>query len=212
MKKIWLWLVSLLLVFVACKKYESPSSGSGTPLPQHVEPTYNIGDYFHNDTLAGIVFHTYSAGLHGLMVSLDETQLEWCETNYVNSLTGATNPYDGWRNTNILMTNYDLSHYPVIRWSHLRNTWHLVHQNYPITSRQWFVPASSELEKLMQNQAAVNATLSSMGYPTLEGKTYWSSTELGTRSAAALQVQDSSIIVKEAVKDQVFYVRAIRNF
>ena len=212
MKKIWLWFAFLLLAFVACKKYESPSSGSDTPLPQHVDPTYNIGDYFHNDTLAGIVFHTYSAGLHGLIVSLDETQLEWCEANYVNSLTGATNPYDGWRNTNILMTNYDLSHYPAIRWSHLLNTWHLVHQNYPITSRQWFVPASSELEKLLQNQAAVNATLRSMGYPTLEGKTYWSSTELGTRSAAALQVQDSSIVVKEAVKDQVFYVRAIRNF
>ena len=89
---------------------------------------------------------------------------------------------------------------------------HLVHQNYPITSRQWFVPSSSELEKLLQNQAAVNATLISMGYPTLEGKTYWSSTELGTRSAAALQMQDSSSVVKEAVKDQVFYVRAIRNF
>ena len=212
MKKIWLWFAFLLLAFVACKKYESPSSGGGTPLPQHVDPIYNIGDYFHNDTLEGIVFHTYSGGLKGLIVSLDETQLAWCETNYVNSLTGATNPYDGWRNTNILMTNYDLSHYPAIQWSHRRNTWHLVHQNYPITSRQWFVPASSELEKLLQNQTSVNATLRSMGYSTLEGKTYWSSTELGTRSAAALQMQDSSIIVIETLKDQTLYVRAVRNF
>jgi hypothetical protein len=46
----------------------------------------------------------------------------------------------------------------------------------------------------------------------LENKTYWSSTELGTRSAAALQVQDSSIVVLESVKNQQFYVRAIRNF
>jgi hypothetical protein len=74
------------------------------------------------------------------------------------------------------------------------------------------VPSSGELNKLLQNQAAVNATLDSLGYPTLEEKTYWSSTELGTRSAAALREQDSSIIVMEAVKDQVFYVRAIRNF
>lgn len=212
MKKIWLWFAFLLPASVACNKYESPSSGGGTPLPHHLDQAYNIGDYFHNDTLEGIVFYTYSGGMNGLIVSLDETQLAWCETNYVNSLTGATNPYDGWRNTNILMTNYDLNHYPAIQWSHKRNTWHLVHQNYPITSRQWFVPASSELEKLLQNQAAVNATLSSRGYPTLEGKTYWSSTELGTRSAAALQVQDSSIVDMEAVKDQIFYVRAIRNF
>ena len=211
MRKIWFGIVVLLLAFASCKKYESPSSG-GTPLPHHIDPVYNVGDYFHNDTLEGIVFHTLSGGLNGLIVSLDEIQLAWCESNYVNSLTGATNPYDGWRNTNILMANYDLSHYPAIRWSHLRNTWHLVHQDYPITSRQWFVPSSSELNKLLQNQAAVNATLRSLGHPTLENKTYWSSTELGTRSAAALQMQDSSIVVKEVVKDQVFYVRAIRNF
>ena len=212
MKKKWLWIAFLMLVFAACKKYENPSSDDVTPLPHHVDREYHIGDYFHNDTLEGIVFHTIAGGLNGLIVSLDETQLAWCETNYVNSLTGATNPYDGWRNTNILMANYDLNHYPAIRWSHLRNTWHLVHQNYPITSRQWFVPSSSELYKLLQNQAAVNATLSSLGYPTLEGKTYWSSTELGTRSAAALQRQDSSIVVIETVKDQVRYVRAVRNF
>ncbi len=212
MRKIWFWMAVLLLAFAACKKYESPSSDGGTPLPHHIDRVYHVGDYFHNDTLEGIVFYTYSSGLTGLMVSLDEIQLAWCETNYVNSLTGATNPYDGWRNTNILMSNYDLNHYPAIRWSHWRNTWHLVHQNYPITSRQWFVPSSSELNKLLQNQAAVNATLDSLGFPSLEGKTYWSSTELGTRSAAALQMQDSSIVVKEVVKDQTFYVRAIRNF
>ena len=211
MRKNWFLVVLLLLALAACNKYESPSYSGDTPLPHHEDPVYHIGDYFHNDTLEGIVFLTYG-GSSGLMVSLEETRLSWCETNYVNSLTGATNPYDGWRNTNIVMSNYSLSHYPAIRWSHLRNTWHLVHQNLPITSRQWFVPSSGELNKLLQNQVAVNATLSSMGYPTLEGKTYWSSTELGTRSAAALQMQDSSIVVMESVKDQQFYVRAIRNF
>jgi hypothetical protein len=211
MRKNWFLVVLLLLALAACNKYESPSYSGDTPLPHHEDPVYHIGDYFHNDTLEGVVFLTYG-GSSGLMVSLEETRLSWCETNYVNSLTGATNPYDGWRNTNIVMSNYDIHHYPAIRWSHLRNTWNLVHQNLPITSRQWFVPSSGELNKLLQNQAAVNATLDSLGYPTLEGKTYWSSTELGTRSAAALQVQDSSIVVLESVKDQTFYVRAIRNF
>ena len=211
MRKNWFLVVLLLLALAACNKYESPSYSGDTPLPHHEDPVYHIGDYFHNDTLEGVVFLTYG-GSSGLMVSLEETRLSWCETNYVNSLTGATNPYDGWRNTNIVMSNYDIHHYPAIRWSHLRNTWNLVHQNLPITSRQWFVPSSGELNKLLQNQAAVNATLDSLGYPTLEGKTYWSSTELGTRSAAALQVQDSSIVVSESVKDQTFYVRAIRNF
>ena len=211
MRKIWFWIVVSTLAFAACNKYESPSSGGDTPSPSYHEPYYKVGDYFHNDTLEGVVFLTYS-GYSGLMVSLDETQLPWCVPNLVNSLTGATNPYDGWRNTNILMSNHDLNSYPAIQWSHLRNTWHLVHHNYPITSRQWFVPASDELLYLLRNQDAVNHTLDSLGYPTLEGKTYWSSTELGTRSAAVLRMQDSSVVVSESVKDQTFYVRAIRNF
>ena len=212
MKKNWLWLTLLTLAFIACKKQDTPSSSGDTPLPHHVDRIYHIGDYFCNDTLEGIVFLTYSGGLDGLMVSLDETQVPWCETNYVNSLTGATNPYDGWHNTNILMTNYDLRHYPAIQWSHQRNTWHLVHQNYLIAAMQWFVPSSGELQYLLQNQETVNHTLDSLGYPTLEGKIYWSSTEMGTRSAAALRMQDSSVVVNESVKDQAFYVRAIRNF
>ena len=212
MKKPFLLLVLVGLLVVACKKPDNPLSGGITPLPSHHDPVYNIGDYFHNDTLEGVVFLTYGA-YNGLIVSLEETCLPWCEPNYVNSLTGATNPYDGWRNTNILMSNYDLRHYPAIKWSHKRNTWHLVYYNYHhVSSNQWYVPSSSELSKLLQNQALVNATLDSLGYPTLEEKTYWSSTELGTRSAAASRMQDSSIVVFESVKDRDFYVRAIRNY
>ena len=212
MRKIWFWLIVLMLAITACKKHDTPSSSVGTPMPHHIDHVYHIGDYFHNDTLEGIVFHTIAGGLNGLMVSLDETQLPWCETNYVNSLTGATNPNDGWRNTNILMSNYDLNHYPAIRWSHQKNTWHLVHQNHPVTDRQWYVPSNDELRYLLLNQEAVNATLSAMGRPTIEDKTYWSSTEMGTRSAAVLHMQDSSVVINESLKNQRFYVRAIRNF
>ena len=160
----------------------------------------------------GIVFLTYGAH-NGLMVSLEETNLPWCEPNYINSLTGATNPYDGWRNTNILMSNYDLRHYPAIQWSHKRNTWHLVYYNYHhVSSNQWYVPSSSELSKLLQNQALVNATLDSLGYPTLEDKTYWSSTETGTRCAATVRLQDGQIVITDSLKNREFFVRAIRAY
>ena len=158
------------------------------------------------------MFWTYGAH-NGLMVSLDETYLPWCIPLNLNCETGATNPYEGWNNTNILMDVYDMSHYPVIQWSYLKNTWHLV--NYPhrkIKNKQWYVPATTELRYLLQNQAAVNATLARMGYPTLEDKTYWSSTETGTLGAAAMRVQDDQIIISDAVKTQEYYVRAIRNF
>ena len=91
----------LFLALTSCQKPEPEPSGGETP----VHPTYEIGQYFHNDTLEGIVFHTTSGGTHGLMVSLEETHLQWCIDNYINEETGATNPQEGWYHTNLLMAN-----------------------------------------------------------------------------------------------------------
>ena len=201
--------IALLCFFVSCRKTETPQGGEPNVSSQ---PAYEIGEYYHNDTLEGIVFWTYGSH-NGLMVSLDETYLPWCIPLNLNCETGATNPYEGWNNTNILMDVYDMSHYPVIQWSYLKNTWHLV--NYPhrkIINKQWYVPATTELRYLLQNQAAVNATLAKMGYPTLEDKTYWSSTETGTLGAAAVRLQNNGVVFIDAVKTSEYYVRAIRNF
>ena len=210
MKDFLFIVATLAVLFTSCKKTDPPQGGD-TPAP--VYPRYEIGDYFRNDTLEGIVFFTIAGGSSGLMVSLEETLQPWCIDTYINEQTGATNPYDGWNNTNIVMANYDLRHYPAIRWSHLRNTWHLQYFNYrPVTAKQWYVPASNELRYLLANQEAVNLTLTSLGYPTLEDKTYWSSTETGTRGAAAVRLQNGEIIISDSLKTQRFYVRAIRNF
>lgn len=197
------------VAFVSCKKKDDPNY-----VEPHVPyvPTYEIGDYFRNDTLEGVVFYTY--GMHnGLMVSLEENQLPWCVTSYTTIETGATNPYDGWNNTNIVMSNHDLYYYPAINWTYQRNTWHLVHYDQRlISSKQWYVPSTTEMRYLLLNQEAVNKTLDSLGYPMLEDKVYWSSTETGTRGAAAVRLQNGQIVISESLKDQVLYVRAIRNF
>ena len=204
-----LFFFALLCVFVSCRKTNTPQGGEPH---EPYQPTYEVGDYFKNDTLEGVVFYTYGAH-NGLMVSLEETQLPWCDLPHIVCETGATNPYEGWNNTNIVMTNYDLYSFPAIDWSYQRNTWHLIH--YPhrmIDHRQWYVPSSTEMRYLLMNQAAVNVTLDSLGYPTLGEKTYWSSTETGTRGAAAVRMQDGQIVISDSVKNQVFYVRAIRNY
>ena len=210
MKNTFLLVAIILIAFISCKKHPSSQNGD-TPTP--VYPSYQIGDYFHNDTLEGIVFHTIAGGSNGLMVCLNEAKLPWCQPNSINNETGATNSHDGWNNTNILMDNYDLHHYPTIEWSYLKNTWHLLHYDHRhINSQQWYVPSINELHYLLLNQEAVNITLESMGYPTLEEKTYWSSTETGTRGAAALRLQNEEIVISESLKTLEFYVRAIRAF
>ena len=210
MKRILIVIALITNTLVSCNKYDPGSNVD--PKPFYV-PKYQIGDYYHNDTLQGIVFATISDGTNGLMVSLEEAKLPWCIPNYVNTETGATNPYDGWYNTNGLMANYDLSHYPTIQWSHQKNTWRLVYQpHFQIMPKQWYVPSTTELRYLLQNQDAVNRTLDSLGLPTLEEKTYWTSTETGTRCAAAGRLQNGQVVIGDSVKDQVLYVRAIKNF
>ena len=204
-----LYFIVIFCVLASCRKSETQQENE--PYVPN-QPTYEVGDYYRNDTLEGIVFWTYGNN-NGLMVSLDETYLPWCIPLNLNCETGATNPYEGWNNTNILMDVYDMSHYPAIQWSYLKNTWQLV--NYPhrkIINKQWYVPSTTELRYLLQNQEAVNATLASMGYPTLEDKTYWSSTETGTRGAATVRLQSNEIVISDVVKTLEFYVRAIRNF
>ena len=212
MRKTAFFLVWVAVALGACNKYESPSPTGGTPLPHHIDPVYAIGDYWHNDTLEGVVFYTYN-NYNGLMVSLEEAVLPWCVPSYTLIETGATNPYDGWNNTNIVMANHDLYYYPAINWTYQRNTWHLVHyEQRLISSKQWYVPSTTEMRYLLMNQEVVNKTLDSIGYPTLEDKIYWSSTETGTRGAAAVRLQNGQIVISDSLKDQVFYVRAIRNF
>ena len=156
------FIILAFLALASCHKQEP--SGGDIPTPSH--PTYEIGQYFHNDTLEGVVFFTTSGGAHGLMVSLDETLLQWCIDTYINEETGATNPYEGWNNTNLMISNYDLRHYPTIAWSYERNTWGSIH--YPhrnIRPSQWYVPAKNELRYLLLNHEAVSETLSSRGWP-----------------------------------------------
>lgn len=208
MEKVLLSL-ALLCFFVSCRKTDTPQ-GSEPNVPN--QPTYEVGDYFKNDTLEGVVFYTFGAH-SGLMVSLEETRLSWCDPAHIVCETGATNPYDGWNNTNIVTANYDLYSFPAIGWSYQRNTWHHVHFPHRlIDHRQWYVPSTTEMHHLLMNQEPVNATLDSLGYQTLEDKTYWSSTETGTKGAAAVRLQNGQIVITDSLKTLEFYVRAIRAF
>lgn len=191
-------------MFSSC--YKAKEGEGGTP-PSF--KTYEIGDIFSNDTIRGIVFFTLQGGTNGLMVSLDDTLAEWCYPNYILNETGAINAKDGWNNTNILMSNFYLLDYPAMKWTFDKNWWYKAGNIRP---KDWYLPSKKELGYLLQNQEAVNETLVSLGYNTLEGKTFWSSTETGTKTAAAGYLNDSVVMIEAKQKDQIFHVRAIRQF
>ena len=148
---------------------------------------------------------TYDEGANVSVVATANAGYRFVEWN--DHSTNATYTISG------INANYDLTHYPAIEWSYLQNTWGQVY--YPhrnIKANQWYVPSRNELRYLLLNHEAVSATLESHSCPTLEDKSYWSSTELGTLSAAYGKIQRDSLFIEEAMKTKTYYVRAVRNF
>jgi len=204
MKRFVCLLILVTVLFSACHKHEEEEGGTPPPFK-----TYEIGDIFSNDTIRGIVFFTLQGGTNGLMVSLNDTVAEWCYPNFVLNETGATNANDGWNNTNILMSNFYLLDYPAMKWTFDKNWWYKAGNIRP---KDWYLPSKRELGYLLQNQEAVNKTLVSLGYNTMEDKTFWTSTETGTITAAAGYIENGEVVVEARQKDNKFYVRAIRQF
>ena len=84
--------------------------------------------------------------------------------------------------------------------------------NGQIQSKQWYLPAKNELRNLMLNQEKVNQALTSLGYPTLKNKTYWSSTEINAKYAFSEQENHGEMALSDSLKTNQHYVRAIKSF
>ena len=205
-RRLFLLLVSCIILASCSLNHDNYDDNNANGLPL---PSYEIGDLYHNDTIDGIVFFTTSAGAHGLMVSLDEAHLIWCTEPYLSYETGATNPREGWNNTNIVMSNFDLYRFPAIDWTMQKNDWYVHGQ---IEAKHWYLPSKNEMKYLLTNIEAVNETLRSMGLTTMEDKTYWTSTETGTRAACSARWSPPVILFNDSLKTNVYYVRAIRYF
>jgi len=54
MKKTFLLLSLATTLLVACNKPDNPIPNGGMPLPTHIDPSYKVGDYFHNDTRSAL--------------------------------------------------------------------------------------------------------------------------------------------------------------
>ena len=172
---------------------------------------YAIGQYipWYN---GGVIFELSSSnGENGKMISLTEPKemLSWSLNTSVD--TKATDMYDGAKNMEKIKALYDWQqYYPAFAWCY----------NY---GTGWYLPAIDELIAIIDNQSAINSTLSAKGYATLdEGSTnagwfpYWTSTQYDTEKAYCLTmsfVYDDYIFNSpRSAKKNTWRVRAIRAF
>lgn len=135
--------------------------------------TYQIGDYYDDGVKQGVVFDVWGNGKHGKIVSLDETEKQWCTTMQYNKeiVIGTSSESDGKANTDKVMARADSSQYPVFQWCRAKGA-------------EWYLPAIDELKRLLLNDEvrnAVNKTLDQHGAVKLgikgETRWYWSSSE-----------------------------------
>ncbi|MBR6758513.1 MAG: TIR domain-containing protein [Bacteroidaceae bacterium] len=132
------------------------------------EKTYQVGDYYDNNGVRGVVFEVSDDGHHGKVVSLEETQLRWCTISQYGEaiMTDALSRNDGMFNTNYVMIRNDSHEYPAFVWC--RNK-----------GKNWYLPACEEMMTIYINRDKLNATLEKHGKPlSTEAKPrYWTSTE-----------------------------------
>ena len=130
---------------------------------------YNIGDYYNENGLEGVVFEVWDGGRHGKIVSLDETQVAWdSRVTYDGELKNGTRTYadsksDGKVNTDKIMARSDRDCFSPFKWCRAKGS-------------SWYLPAADELKKIYNNKRVLNATLTKYG-ATLHDSVYWSSTE-----------------------------------
>lgn len=174
---------------------------------------YKVGDYYDDGTKRGVVFKVTDEGLHGKIVSLEQTMCEWTReleirnghhSNYVGALSTSNGLYNNHKIREII--NWD-SKYPAFVWCAKKGV-------------DWYLPAIEDLELLLLNEYThkqVNSTLNKKGLEELYKRGtnvfYWSSTEHegydGT-CAKVVYMRNGNIINFD--KSYGNYVRAICDF
>ena len=171
---------------------------------------YSVGQYIPWFN-GGVIFELSSnKGENGKMISLTESEkgLQWGLNTTVDSK--ANDDYNGANNMKKIKDR-GLEYYPAFDWCYKYGT-------------DWYLPATAELIAIIDNQSAINSTLSAKGYTTLDDGSgrhgfyswypYWTSTQYDSAKAHSLFMNSSPHDeyigdLPRATKTNSYIVRAI---
>lgn len=126
---------------------------------------YAVGDFYDVDGVQGVVFEVESNGVHGKILSLDQSgALLWAVSGYGSYNTGAKSETDGKANTEKLV-EIGISNFPAAEWCVNHGT-------------GWYMPSIYEGEAWFAIMDQLNPTISEHGGTIISDSDYfWSSTE-----------------------------------
>ena len=125
---------------------------------------YKVGDYYNDGTKEGVVFTVSKDGMHGKIISLEQSDEKWAVKEVSNVDTGAENEKDGMVNMNKVkkQKNWE-ENYPAFAWC-------------AGLGDGWYLPAEKELVLVRENKELINKKLKEHSCEVIDGGT-WSSTE-----------------------------------
>ena len=137
--------------------------------------TWNIGDYYEEGSVKGIVVIVSEDKQHGKIMSLDQSSGLWATGSYN---TGATSEEDGKSNTDkVKSLDAALDRFPAFKWCVEKGD-------------GWYLPAYAEAKEILANKAKIDPVIASKGGDALPTgmDPLWTSTESEDDYSQALTV------------------------
>lgn len=153
----YIYMLTLAAAIMAgCSKETPDNGGDGTgkePTDPVIEDTYEVGDYYEEGFVKGVVFAVDETGLHGTVVSLTETTAVWSYKNN-NVMEGTPSGY-GMDNCKKVYAIEDWkTNYPGFLWCYEMN---------PFGLENWYIPSRWELYSLYKAYTGVSGEESEEG-------------------------------------------------
>ncbi|MBO7198086.1 MAG: DUF1566 domain-containing protein [Tidjanibacter sp.] len=182
------------------------SATSELELNKLTTPPYQVGSYYNDGVLRGVVIQVDADGTHGKLLSLIQSaeEIVWATESQLETSTGATSPTDGAANTaKLLSIPESESLYPAAAWCRKLGP-------------EWYLPAAEELKSLFadaQRVELINATLQRLRAVELitagNWSDYWSSTEDSEGAVGHFLYNNEQYGV---VKSSEMFIRAMATF
>ena len=186
---------------------------------KYVVKEYEIGEFYNQDGIKGVVCMLSDDRQHGLVISLDEIYLHWSEFRKPDlRLAGADNRTDGVANMEkvaqyIAANNLSWDDFPAFKWCRDKG-------------EGWYLPAIDELltighnynggTRVQNNRQArnkFNDALKDAGGKRMDRMVYYfSSTEMDEKNAYTTHMGIEPPYVIEIPKYNKFLVRAVHKF
>ena len=163
--------------------------------------TYAVGDLYYasgdKENPIGVVYAVTDGGVHGKVISFDETSLAWSTENV---LVEASSADDGAANSaKISGMEAGSEKYPANAWCTAKG-------------QGWYMPSVNEMSAIHEVQYLLNVTLGDNGKTQIaEGGSYWTSTEVDDKNSYTF-VNASEPSSPTTLKSEQAKVRAVYAF